>query len=290
MRVDFFVIGAPKCGTTSFCDALARHPEICFSRPKEPHFFYRTPLCPAPETNEAYSRECFPHFDPNTHRACGEGTPRILESAEALDRVLETFPDARFLVLVRDPLEMFFSWHGEMLRSFQEDVRDPVKAWRLCGARREGRRVPASCRDPRNLAYDRVCALGSHLDRVMERLDRSRVLVVETERVRTAPGDVLAGTWRFLGVSAVGPSEISALNTARALPSETALTWARRLYGWKCRMLGDRPLPFGLNDRARALLFRRETDRGPSAIPPVEMEAFFEGERERLRSCLSRNG
>jgi len=36
---DFFVVGAPRCGTTSFCRYLARNPQICFSQPKEPHYF-----------------------------------------------------------------------------------------------------------------------------------------------------------------------------------------------------------------------------------------------------------
>jgi len=35
----FFVIGAPKCGTTSLCSILAEHPEVGFSIPKEPRFF-----------------------------------------------------------------------------------------------------------------------------------------------------------------------------------------------------------------------------------------------------------
>jgi hypothetical protein len=38
---DFFVVGAPRCGSTAFCRYLAKHPAICFSRPKEPHYFTR---------------------------------------------------------------------------------------------------------------------------------------------------------------------------------------------------------------------------------------------------------
>ncbi|WP_040414858.1 sulfotransferase [Desulfococcus multivorans] len=36
---DFFIIGAPRCGTTSLSRYLSKHPDICFSRPKEPHYF-----------------------------------------------------------------------------------------------------------------------------------------------------------------------------------------------------------------------------------------------------------
>ena len=36
---DFFLIGAPRCGTTSLSRYLADNPQVCFSRPKEPHYF-----------------------------------------------------------------------------------------------------------------------------------------------------------------------------------------------------------------------------------------------------------
>ena len=36
---DFFIVGAPRCGTTALSKYLKRNPKICFSNPKEPHFF-----------------------------------------------------------------------------------------------------------------------------------------------------------------------------------------------------------------------------------------------------------
>ena len=45
LRTTFFVIGAPKCGTTSLYHYLGAHPEIHMSPIKEPAFF----LAPDPE-------------------------------------------------------------------------------------------------------------------------------------------------------------------------------------------------------------------------------------------------
>jgi hypothetical protein len=41
VRPNFFVIGAHKAGTTSFCQLLASHPDVFMSSPKEPGFFAR---------------------------------------------------------------------------------------------------------------------------------------------------------------------------------------------------------------------------------------------------------
>ena len=40
---DFFLVGAPRCGTTSLSRYLAANPQVCFSRPKEPHYFALLP-------------------------------------------------------------------------------------------------------------------------------------------------------------------------------------------------------------------------------------------------------
>ncbi len=41
--VDFMIIGAMKSGTSTLAEILSMHPEVCFCREKEPHFFSKTP-------------------------------------------------------------------------------------------------------------------------------------------------------------------------------------------------------------------------------------------------------
>jgi hypothetical protein len=38
-RPDFFIVGAPKCGTTALCSYLREHPDIFMPLWKEPHYF-----------------------------------------------------------------------------------------------------------------------------------------------------------------------------------------------------------------------------------------------------------
>ena len=39
MKVDFFIVGVPKAGTTSLYHYLNEHPDIVMSRKKEPNYF-----------------------------------------------------------------------------------------------------------------------------------------------------------------------------------------------------------------------------------------------------------
>ncbi len=38
-RPNFFIVGAPKCGTTAWVRYLEDHPDVYFSPSKEPHYF-----------------------------------------------------------------------------------------------------------------------------------------------------------------------------------------------------------------------------------------------------------
>jgi hypothetical protein len=75
---DFFVVGAPRCGTTAISKYLSRNPHICFSRPKEPHFFSITlHEKPDADLHNDYLALFFPHCS-ETHQATGEGSVSYL--------------------------------------------------------------------------------------------------------------------------------------------------------------------------------------------------------------------
>ena len=69
----FFIVGAPRCGTTSLSRALQLHSQVCFSKPKEPHYFSQLNGQASLEnicTN--YLEIFFSHYQPH-HRAMPRG-------------------------------------------------------------------------------------------------------------------------------------------------------------------------------------------------------------------------
>ena len=97
-RPDFFLVGAPRCGTTALAEYLGRHPAIGFSEPKEPHFFAADfPRHRIAETEAEYAR-CFPAADDRL-RAVGEGSVWYLYSRESAANIAAYAPDARILAL-----------------------------------------------------------------------------------------------------------------------------------------------------------------------------------------------
>lgn len=223
---DFFVVGAPRCGTTALCRYLARNPQICFSRPKEPHYFTRLDDDPSvAELQRDYLEQCFGHYS-DTDRAVGEGSVSYLYMPGVLERITRLNPDARFIVLVRNPLGMLPSYHLRMRFLLQEDEADFGRAWDLEAQREQGRHVPKRCLDPRLLYYSQAARFGVQIERLFEIAGRERSHVIVFDDFKADPLKEYRRVLEFLNVDYDGQTEF-----------ERRFASHMYRYGWLQKML-----------------------------------------------------
>jgi hypothetical protein len=205
------IAGAPRCGTTSLAQFMRAHPDICFSRIKEPHFFSRFDLSALPDdelrltVTAAYLRRFFRRT--GQEAVVAEGSVSYLYAAERMRPLLRLWPNAKFIVMLRDPLELLPSLHRRLLYLGDETINDFAEAWRLNGARAAGRKIPRTCVDPRMLRYDEVGRLGNYLSEFLKVVGRNRCLVILHEDFATDPAAVYRRVQHFIGVRAVEPPE-----------------------------------------------------------------------------------
>jgi hypothetical protein len=111
---NLFIIGAPKCGTTSMFRWLAAHPAVCASHPKETYFFADRELdyiqVPVHHRKGSLSDylKLFPDPSPTT-RAKMEGSTHYLYSRPALNFIAESVPTAKIIVHIRKPSARIWS-------------------------------------------------------------------------------------------------------------------------------------------------------------------------------------
>jgi hypothetical protein len=204
---DFFIIGVPRCGTTSLGSYLRQHPQICFSHPKEPHYFSKlAPSIGLASMRETYLARCFAGYDPALHRAVGEGSVSYVYSTEAIETILSFNPGARFIVMMRDPLEMLPSYHMRLLFILQEDEASFERAWSLQDARARGEHLPRRCLDSEVLRYRDVARYAVLLRRLFSLVDPQRCLAVLFDDLKRDPRGVYERCLRFLGVPSDGRS------------------------------------------------------------------------------------
>jgi hypothetical protein len=210
-----FIVGAPRCGTTFLAKALAGHPAVCFSKPKETHFFVRAwPSIPRADVAREYLRRHFAHLGPE-HQLIADGSPSYLYDPEVAARILDFDPEARLVVAVRNPVDMAHSYHARLLYTLDEDEPDLATAWALQEARARGERLPRRCREPLLLQYQAVCSLGEQVLRLFATAGRERCHVVVFDDLAADPVKVYRSLLEFAGLEDDGRREFSRKNENR---------------------------------------------------------------------------
>lgn len=199
------VVGAPRCGTTALSRFLRAHPQVCFARPKEPHFFVLNDFSSVPDAElrqrvgQDYLARFFGECDSGAS-LIAEGSVSYLYAADQMCPILRIWPDARFIISVRDPFQLLPSIHQRLLYQGDETVREFDKAWRLTADRAQGRKIPRSCLDPRLLRYDEVARLGAHVEAFFNAVGRERCLVVLYDDIAADADAVFAKVLKFLNL------------------------------------------------------------------------------------------
>jgi hypothetical protein len=119
----FFIIGAAKAGTTSLHYYLDQHPQVQMSSIKEPHFFSGPENgIPFPPERIGDRGEYERLFDP-AFEVRGEASPSYTNAPRregVPERIGELVPDAKFVYLVRDPIERTVSHYRHEVASGNE--------------------------------------------------------------------------------------------------------------------------------------------------------------------------
>ncbi len=237
-RPNFFIIGAPKCGTTSLARWLTAHPRIYFSPIKEPNFFNSEG--PNHLTTLTDYEALFANAN-ETHLAVGEASTHYLFSQTAVPRILDYMPEARFIVCIRNPIEMAPSLHAERVWQRKETVGDFERAWRLQAARQEGRHIPLTAKEhPHVLQYGAYCRLGAQIERLYTLVPRERVCVVVLDDMARHPREVYQRVLAFLGVPDDGRTSFPVHNQRKQVRS-VAMNMLIHTLGKMKRQLGFIP-------------------------------------------------
>ena len=174
---DFFIAGAARSGTTSLFTYLKQHPEVFVSVLKEPHFF-GSDLTRQPHT--VRDRELYLSFfaDAAPEQKTGEGSVWYLLSKRAAAEIKVECPDARIILMLRNPVDMVSSLHSLYLRTGNEELEDVEEAVAAQDDRRRGRRIPAGTYFPEGLIYTEAATYHDKVQRFLDVFGSEAVKIV----------------------------------------------------------------------------------------------------------------
>lgn len=287
----FFIVGAPKCGTTSMAQYLNQHPEVFVVR-GEPHFFgsdleYNSPRL----TPGQYRTLC---RSTGGKQVVGERSTWYLYSREAAGEIHDHNPQALIIAMLRNPAEMLHSLHAHHYqRGRRDDIENLAEALAAESDRRRGGRIPPNVRFPESLYYSEIPRYSEQLQRYFDTFGRERVRIILFDDLKTEPGQVYAQTLEFLGVNPAFEPDFAVHNVS----APTSNSWIHRR--WKASTLRYRVrslVPQGLYDSirsARKKRLARAAQRQPwPALDPelrTRLVRQFADEVDRLEDLLGRD-
>ncbi len=282
LKPEFFIIGAPKCGTTSMAVYLDQHPNVFVCKPKEPNFFSTDLPKMRTVQTEAEYLALFENTEPSVTRV-GEASTWYLFSETAVDNILRFQPDAKLVVMLRDPVEMFFSLHSQFIYNMSESETSPERAW------------AAQPNEPGRIRnYRAACALGTQVERLLARVPRGQIHFIVFEDLKADSVQQYSEVLRFLDLPAHTVERLSAYNTRKGHKSRVLEQFVRRPPAWVSRsvsgvkrLLGIRSL--GLGQRLRA--FNRSGVSKPQRDPEfvAHLRAEFASEVALLGKLIERD-
>lgn len=297
-RPGFFIVGAPRCGTTSLTAYLGSDPRIFMCDPKEPHHFGTDlDLRLRPYADQ---KRYLKLFERANGRLAGEASVMYLYSKTAPRDILALNPEARAIILLRDPIQMVKSLHSHNQLLGYENIADLREALAAEPERTAGRSLRWSAWAPHALRYSTFGRYSEHVERYFEAFGRERVLCLLFDDLRQDPAGTYERTLRFLGLEPVSPPpdfrvhneqkqwKSAALGRVVMGTTEVAFTLGTRL---PTRLLRGASLaPFALMVWAAARVGVRPARTAPMPEDVHRtLQAAFRDDVDRLARLLDRD-
>jgi len=264
-RPDFFLVGAPKCGTTAMHAYLRLHPEIFMPRGKEIHYYGSDLSSLASQLTAEKHAALF--ADAGASRRVGETCIWALYSRLAAAEIRRELPRAKIIAMLRNPVEMVYAQHSELVYQWVEDIVSFPRALAAEEDRKRGRRLPKSAYPvpPCILFYREVAKYAEQVERYLDAFGPEQVHVIIYDDFQSDSRGVYRAVLEFLGVDAGHRIDLPVINPNKRIrsvrlrkllhrpppalrrfcrtiiPSAAARRrWFERLDGWN---VGFRPRP-----------------------------------------------
>ncbi len=282
-KPDFFIVGAPKCGTTAMYHFLRQHPAIFMPVVKEPHFFAPDVHPRAPIRDEAAYWALFDTAVPT--QKIGEASATYLYSRQAAANIKQCCPSAKIIIMLRHPVDVMVSLHQQRLYNGVERIQDFSAALQQEDARKQGR-APASGAFPFYRAAVAFCEQIKRYDALFDRADMQFIL---HDDLRADAASVYRQTLRFLAVDDTFQPDFRVWNAGRQIRSPQV---QRLIKESALRRLVRRAMPLVWRQKLVAFIERKNVGGVYAPLPPAlrwQLQREFAGEITCLERLIGRD-
>jgi hypothetical protein len=277
VRPNFFVVGAPRAGTTTLYNYLRQHPDIYVPKQKELHYFTREHAASSYYRPPVIRTECeyLRHFSARKGQSlAGDFSPSYLYFEAAAKEILRFSSDARIIIVLRNPTERTISHY---LMDVSKGLQDkPLSTFYARTA--ENR--------PFHFEYVGASLYADGVARYRRLFGPDRVHVIVAEELWANAQSTIAEALRFLGADPNAPFQPEDPANSYFEPRTNAMRSLGRnsLARTTFRLLPE-PMQLGLKT-----LLQRRGGRKPEFVAERQyLDRYFSDEVKHLSAILSRD-
>jgi hypothetical protein len=214
---DFFIVGAPRCGTTALNHYLKQHPDIFIPDVKEMHFFGSDLLSGSIyRDKEKYLKQFEPARD---EKRVGEASVWYLYSTTAPREIRDFNPLSKIIIMLRNPVDMIQSLHAKLLLVGDENIKDLKQALAAEEERKKGLRRPDGSYPVVTTFYRENARFAKHVKRYLDVFGPGKVHVIIHDDFQRDTAKSYQETLRFLEVDENFQPEFEVINEYRGVRS-----------------------------------------------------------------------
>jgi hypothetical protein len=191
-KVDFFIVGVQKTGTTSLYKYLDEHPDILMPEVKENNYFI---IDKAYEKGEAYFHKFFKSYQ--SQKRIGSASVHMFSNQVVPERVYKYNKDAKIIIILRNPVDRAYSAYNFALKNGWES---PSNSFIDTLALQE-KRVNGNDNEQTNLSYFYVGLYYKHISNWLKWFPKEQVYILLNSDLKKNAQQVVKDVCRFLGVS-----------------------------------------------------------------------------------------
>ncbi|GLB53736.1 sulfotransferase [Neptunitalea chrysea] len=287
---DVFVPGVAKCGTSSLHDLLNKHPNICMSTRKEPHFWTDTNFNAFKQENiDAYKS----YFDNKTTKIKGESSTGSLFFPELfiprIKSIAKTSP--KFIIILRNPIDRSYSHY-----------------WWCKGSGRERRNFRNAIIEDKNASFEaypdwpknyyQFSIYSQWIDIFIKEFGKENILFITLESLKTNPLETINSCFKFLNLEPLEIIEPVNNNETVIVKHSGIYNISRKISkgDYKFTKFAKYMLPVAVINKIRYLLNEKvfnllKTDKKYQPISPEEkqwLKKLYRNEVTTLEKMLNR--
>ena len=283
--IDFAIVGAHKCATTSLYHFLRQHVDIYLPEIEENRFFTK------PEFYAEGDRFLDPLYQGHRNsQRLGMKNVHIMFFRYSVDRLHKDSPACQLIVVLRNPIDRAYSAYWFARFNGWENAPTFEEALAL-----EPQRLEGSYDEQTELTYLHHGHYAEQLRHCFERFDRDRVLVLLTDEIKANAAAAVRHTLAWLGIDPNGHTlDVSRRRMTAATPKSARLQKFLMARDTVYRRAARKMIP----QRVRIALQRRvvepllKSNIKPFTYPPMEpqtresLQSYFRSHNRKLEELL----